>query len=142
MPKKYVVQLSTHQRSQLYALIQKGRASARTVRRAYTLLLADEQQPAAIIAAILHTSGVTVTLTCKRYLTAGLEAALYDRPRPGARRKLDGRHEAPLVALACSAPPAGRERRSLRLLADRWVELGIVEHRSSATVRRVLKKTR
>jgi hypothetical protein len=142
MPKKDVVQVSTPQRRQLYALIPKGRASARTVRRAYTLRLADEQQPAAIIAAMRHTSGVTVTLTCKRYLTAGLEAALYDRPRPGARRKLDGRHEAPLVALACSAPPAGRERRSLRFLADRWVELGIVEHRSSATVRRVLKKTR
>ncbi len=142
MPKKYVVQLSTQQRSQLYALIQKGRASARTVRRAYTLLLADEQQPAAIIAAMLHTSGVTVTLTCKRYLTVGLEAALYDRPRPGARRKLDGRQEAHLVALACSAPPAGRERWSLRLLADRLVELGIVENLSYATVRRVLKKTR
>jgi transposase len=142
MPKKYVVQLSTHQRSQLYALIQKGRASARTVRRAYTLLLADEQQPAAIIAAMLHTSAVTVTLTCKRYLTAGLEAALYDRPRPGARRKLDGRQEAHLVALACSAPPAGRERWSLRLLADCLVELGIVENLSYATVRRVLKKTR
>jgi transposase len=91
---------------------------------------------------MLHTSAMTVTLTCKQYLTAGLEAALYDRPRPGARRKLDGRQEAHLVALACSAPPAGRERWSLRLLADRVVELGIVEHLSYATVRRVLKKTR
>jgi transposase len=142
MPKKYVVQLSTHQRSQLYALIQKGNAPVRTIRRAHTLLLADEEQPAATIAAMLHTSAMTVTLTCKQYLTAGLEAALYDRPRPGARRKLDGRQEAHLVALACSAPPAGRERWSLRLLADRVVELGIVEHLSYATVRRVLKKTR
>jgi hypothetical protein len=141
MPKKYVVQLSTHQRRQLYALIQKGNAPVRTVRRAHTLLLADEEQPAATIAAMLHTLAMTVTLTCKQYLTAGLEAALYDRPRPGARRKLDGRQEAHLVALACSAPPAGRERWSLRLLADR-VELGIVEHLSYATVRRVLKKTR
>jgi len=142
MPKKYVVQLSAQQRSQLYALMQKGHASARTIRRAYTLLLADEEQPAATIAATLHTSAVTVTLTCKRLLTAGLEAALYDRPRPGARRKLDGRQEAHLVALACSAPPAGRERWSLRLLADRVVELGIAEGLSYATVRRVLKKTR
>jgi hypothetical protein len=115
MPKQYVGQLSTHQRRQLYALMQKGRASARTVRRAYTLLLADAQQPAASIAAMLHISGVTVTLTCKRSLTTGLEAALYDRPRPGARRKRDGRQEAHLVALACSAPPAGRARWSLRL---------------------------
>jgi transposase len=142
MPKKYVVQLSEHERGQLYALIQKGHASARTVRRAHTLLLADERHPTNTIAAMLHTSAVTVTQTCKRFLHAGLEAALYDQPRPGARRKLDGRQEAHLVALACSAPSAGRERWSLRLLADRIVELGIVEAVSYATIRRVLKKTR
>jgi Homeodomain-like domain len=142
MLKTYVVQVSTHQRSHLYALIQQGRASARTVRRAYTRLLADEPPPAALIAAMLHTSGVTVTLTCKGYLAVGLEAALSDRPRPGARRRRDGRQEAHLVALACSAPPAGRSRWSLRLLADRLGAWGIVENLSYATVRRVLKKTR
>jgi transposase len=142
MPKKYIVQLSEDQRGLLYALIQKGNAPARTVRRAHTLLLAHEQQPAQTIAAMLHTSAVTVTQTCKRFLTAGLEAALYERLRPGARRKLDGRQEAHLVALACGPPPAGRERWSLRLLADRIVELGIIETVSYATVRRVLKKTR
>jgi len=142
MPKKYVVQLSEDQHGLLYALIQKGNAPARTIRRAHTLLLADEQHPAQTIAAMLHTSAVTVTQTCKRFLTMGLEAALYDLPRPGSRRKLDGRQEAHLVALACSAPPAGRARWSLRLLADRIVELGIVETVSYATVRRVLKKTR
>jgi transposase len=141
MPKKYVVQLDEHQRGLLYALIQKGHASARTIRRAHTLLLADEQQPVQTIAAMLHTSAVTVTQTCKRMRSAGLEAALYDRPRPGSRRKLDGRQEAHLVALACSTPPAGRERWSLRLLADRMVELGLIEEVSYATVRRVLKKT-
>jgi transposase len=141
MPKKYVVQLDEHQRGLLYALIQKGHTSARTTRRAHTLLLADEQQPVQTIAAMLHTSAVTVTQTCKRMLSAGLEAALYDRPRPGSRRKLDGRQEAHLVALACSTPPAGRERWSLRLLADRMVELGLIEEVSYATVRRVLKKT-
>ncbi|SRR6266487_5014875 len=142
MPKKYLVQLSEDQRGLLYALIQKGNAPARTVRRAHTLLLAHEQQPAQTIAVMLHTSAVTVTQTCKRFLTAGLEAALYERLRPGARRKLDGRQEAHLVALACGPPPAGRERWSLRLLADRIVELGIIETVSYATVRRVLKKTR
>jgi transposase len=142
MPKKYRVQLSDHQRELLYALIQKGSAPARTVRRAHTLLLADEQQPTQTIAAMLHTSAVTVMQTCKRFLTAGLEAALYDRPRPGSRRKLDGRQEAHLVALACRTPPAGRDRWSLRLLADRLVELGIIEAVSYATVRRVLKKNR
>jgi transposase len=142
MPKKYIVQLSEDQRGLLYALIQKGNAPARTVRRAHTLLLAHEQQPAQTMAAMLHTSAVTVTQTCKRFLTAGLEAALYERLRPGARRKLDERQEAHLVALACGPPPAGRERWSLRLLADRIVELGIIETVSYATVRRVLKKTR
>src|SRR5919198_5911195 len=140
MPKKYVVQLRDDQRELLYALIQKGNAPARTVRRTHTLLLADEQQPVQTIAAMLHTSAVTVTQTCKRFLQAGLEAALYDRPRPGSRRKLDGRQEAQLVALACRRPPAGRDRWSLRLLADRLVELGIVDDISYATVRRVLKK--
>jgi transposase len=140
MPKTSAVQLSDHLRGLLYALIQKGNAPARTVRRAHTLLLADEPQPTQTIAAMLHTSAVTVTQTCKRFLTAGLEAALYDRPRPGSRRKLDGRQEAHLVALACSTPPAGRDRWSLRLLADRLVELGIMETVSDATVRRVLKK--
>jgi transposase len=140
MPKHYVVQLNDPQRGRLCALIQKGNAAARTVRRAHTLLLADEQQPTQVIAAMLHTSAVTVTQTCKRFLTAGLEAALYDRPRPGSRRKLDGRQEAHLMALACSTPPAGRDRWSLRLLADRLVELGIIETVSYATVRRVLKK--
>jgi transposase len=140
MPKKYVVQLKEHQRELLSALIQQGNAVAHTVRRAHTLLLADEQQPVQMIAAMLHTSAVTVTPTCKRLLTAGLETALYDRPRPGSRRKLDGRQEAHLVALACSMPSAGRDRWRLRLLADRVVELGLVEDVSYATVRRVLKK--
>jgi putative transposase len=140
MPKKYVVRLSDQQRGLLYALIQKGNAPARTARRAHTLLLSNEEHPVHTIAAMLHTSAVTVTQTCKRMLTAGLAAALYDRPRPGSRRKLDGRQAAHLVALACSAPPAGRHRWSLRLLADRVVELGIGEDLSYATVRRVLKK--
>jgi len=122
MPKRYVVQLSDHQCGLLYALIQKGNAPARTVRRAHTLLLANEEHPVRTIAAMLHTSAVTVTQTCKQFLTAGLEATLYDQPRPGSRRKLDGRQEAHLVALACSTPPAGRDRWSLRLLADRIVE--------------------
>jgi transposase len=142
MPKKYVVQLCDQQRGLLYALIQKGTAPARTIRRAHTWLLADERQPAQTIAAMLQTSAVTVTQTCKQFLTAGLEAALYDRPRPGSRRKLEGRQEAHLVALACSMPPVGRDRWSLRLLAGRVVELGIVETISDATVRRLLKKPR
>ena len=104
MPKKYLVQLSAHQRSQLYALIQKGHASARTLRRAHTLLLADEEQPAATIAAVLHTSAVTVTQTYEQHLAAGLKAALYDRPRPGARRTLDGRQDPQRIGQRKAAP--------------------------------------
>jgi putative transposase len=122
MPKQYIVHLSEDQRGLLYALIQTGNAPARPVRRAHPLLLAGEQQPVQTNAAMLHTSAVTVTQTCKRLLHAGLEAALSDRPRPGSRRTLEGRQEAPLVALACRTPPAGWDRWSLRLLADRLVE--------------------
>jgi homeodomain-containing protein len=140
MPKTYVVPLRDDQCELRYALIQKGTAPARTVRRAHTLLLADEQPPVQTIAAMLPPSAVTVPQRCKRFLHASLETALSDRPRPGSHQKLDGRQAAHLVALACRTPPAGRELGSLRLLADRMVELGLVDALSYATVRRVLKK--
>lgn len=142
MPKPYVVHLSEHQRGQLYALIQMGHASARTIHRAHTLLLAYEQQPVQTIAAMLHTSAVTVTRRASGFCTRGWRPRCMIRPRPGSRRELDGSQEAHLVALACSTPPAGQDRRSLRLLADRMVELCIIETVSYATVRQVLKKTR
>jgi hypothetical protein len=110
MPKKYVVELRNDQRELRYALIHKGNAPARTVRRAPTLLLADERQPVPTRAVMWHPSAVTATQPCQRVVTEGLEPALYDRPRPGSRRKLDGRQGAPLVALAWSTPPAGRGR--------------------------------
>ena len=78
----------------------------------------------------------------KRLAEEGLEAALHDRPRPGARPKLDAKGEATLIALACSDPPEGRECWTMQLLADRLVELGVVEAISDETVRRTLKKTR
>jgi hypothetical protein len=108
MPKKSVVPWSAQQGGWLYALIQKGKAPAPTARRAHTRLLADEPLPAQPIAAMLHTAAMTVTQTCQRYLSAGLEVARDDRPRPASRRQLDARHEAHLVALAWSTPPAGR----------------------------------
>jgi hypothetical protein len=80
------------------------------------LLVADEQQPVQTIAAMWQTSDITVTQTFKRCLQAGLEAALYDRFRPGSQRKLEGCQEAQLMALACSGPSTGRDRWSLRLL--------------------------
>jgi len=126
MPKPYGVQVRGHQQELLYARIHKGNAPARTVRRAHTLRLAEEPQPVQTSAAMLQTSAVTVTQTGKRVLQAGLDAALSDRPRPGSRRKLAGRQAAQLVALACSTPPAGRGRWSLRLWADRLAALGLL----------------
>jgi hypothetical protein len=110
MPKTSVVQSREHQRELLSALLQQGHAAARTVRRAHTRLLAAAQQPVPMIAAMWHTAAVTVTQTCTRWLTAGLETARSDRPRPGRHRTLDGRPAAHPVALAWRTPPAGRGR--------------------------------
>lgn len=82
----------------------------------------------------------TVERIRKRFVEEGLEAALSERPRPGATRKLNGHQEAYLVALACGDPPEGKKRWSMRLLADRLVELGVVDGISDETVRRTLKK--
>jgi hypothetical protein len=97
--------LNEHQRGLLDALTPTGNTPARPIRRAPPLLLADVQRPAPTIAAMLQTAAVPVTQTCKRWLTAGLEAARDERPRSGARCKRDGRHEAHLVAVAWSTPP-------------------------------------
>jgi transposase len=88
----------------------------------------------------MNAAVTTVERTRKRFVEEGLEAALSERSRPGARRKLDGHQEAYLVALACSDPPEGKKRWSMQLLADRLVEVGMVEEISDETVRRTLKK--
>ena len=82
----------------------------------------------------------TVERTPKRFVEGGLERALNESPRPGGKRKLTGKQEAYLLALACSDPPEGKKRWSMQLLADRLVELEIVEEISDETVRRTLKK--
>ena len=139
--KLYRVDLSEQERTSLLALIQKGKAAARKVRRAHLLLLAAEGQSDRQIAAALHTGTATVERLRKRFVEEGLEAALSEKARPGARRKLDGKQEAFLVALTCSAPPQGRRCWTMQLLADRLVELGLVEAISDETVRRRLKQT-
>ena len=139
--KLYRVDLSEQERITLLALIQKGKATARKVRRAHVLLLAAEAKGDRQIAVALHTGTATVERLRKRFVEEGLEAALSEKPRPGARRKLDGKQEAFLVALTCSAPPEGRRCWTMQLLADRLVELGLVEAVSDETVRRLLKQT-
>ena len=145
--KRYVVRLTHQEREHLEALVRRGRAHARKLLYARILLKTDasETGPAWTderIADALETSTDTVARERRRFLEDGLEVALMPK-KPGRprRRVLDGRAEARLVALSCSEPPEGRGSWTLRLLADRMVELGVVEALSRETVRRTLKKT-
>lgn len=144
MAKIYQVKLTTEQRTMLHATVNKGSAKAQRQRRARTLLLADAGRSDQAIAAALQIGRATVERTRRRFFEEGLEAALSRRAqaRPSRRPKLDGQAEAHLVALACSAPPEGHARWTLRLLADRLVVLEVVTACSHETVRQTLKNTR
>jgi transposase len=144
---KYVVRLGSEEWEQLTALVSKGRGAAAVLRRARVLLKADVGQHGpgwtdAKIVEALDVSQSTVYRVRQAWVEEGLEAALH-RKKPTGRqyRKLDGRQEAHLIAVACSAPPRGRKRWTLRLLADKLVELEIVGSIGAETVRRTLKKT-
>lgn len=138
--KLYIVDLSDEEREQALELTRKGKGSTRKVTRARILLKADEGWTDEQIVAALDTSVRTVERTRKRFVEGGLEKALKDDPRPGARRKLDGRGEAHLIALTCSEPPDDHDHWTLRLLAGRLVELGVVDSISHEAVRQTLKK--
>jgi transposase len=146
MYKKYVVRLTEKERSELETLVRRGRAHTRKLLYARILLKADADGPDRWtderIAEAFEVSAATVARERRRFCEDGLEVALMPK-KPGKprRRVLDGRAEAHLVALACSDSPEGREHWSMRLLADRMVELGYVEALSHETVRRTLKKT-
>jgi len=139
--KKYVINLSDEERQQLLEMTRKGTLKARQFKRAMILLKADEGLTDEQIVAALNVSRPCVERIRKRYVSDGIERALNEDPRPGQRRKLDGRAEATLVATACSDAPEGHEHWTLRLLADKLVKLGVVETVSHETVRRTLKKT-
>lgn len=140
MKKVYVVDLTPQEREELLSLLKGGQARVRKTNRARILLLADEGRTDKDIAQALLTSVSTVERTRKRFVEGGLERALNESPRPGGKRKLTGKQEAYLVAVACSHPPEGKKRWSMQLLADRLVEMGVVEEISDETVRRTLKK--
>ena len=140
MTKVYVVDLTPDEREELLGLLKGGHARVRKTNRARILLLADEGRTDEEVAEALLTSVSTVERTRKRFVEGGLERALNESPRPGGKRKLTGKQEAYVVALACSDPPEGKKRWSMKLLADRLVELEIVEEISDETVRRTLKK--
>ena len=115
---KYKVELTEAERSRLNEVSQRGKASVRTVKRALSLLKADQGLRDREIADVLLVNAATVARARKRYVEEGLEAAINDRPRPGQERKLDGKQEAHLIAFACSAAPAGHTHWTLQLLAD------------------------
>ena len=138
--KKYRVKLEVDEREHLLEMTRKGEIGARQMKRAQILLKADEGWKDADIIKALNTSRSTVERTRKRLVEGGLDKALKEDPRPGQRVKLEGKAEAHLVALACSDAPGGRAHWPLRLLADKLVELGVVESVSHETIRQTLKK--
>ena len=141
MPKKiYIVDLTKEERTQLLGFIKSGKQSARKLNRARILLLADEGKADREIAEALHTGTATVQRTRQRFVEGNLEGALNERPRLGGQKKLDEKGEAILETLAQSKPPAGRKRWTLQLLADRLVQLKLVDSISYETVRQELKK--
>ena len=149
MPKVYRVTLTADERGELEALVRKGTGAAQRLTRARILLKADQGDegpawPDEAIADALDVTTRTVGNVRRRFVEGGPTAALNRKPqcRPSKVRLLDGRAEARLVALACSVPPAGRDHWTLQLLADRLVELRVVDAVSADTVGRCLKKTR
>jgi transposase len=147
MKKKYPVNLTRTEREHLRSLIAAGTAPARKLTHARILLKADQspEGPAWVdeeVAEAVEVSQPTVSRVRKQFFEEGLEAALNRRPpNREYHRKLDGKQEAHLIALACSEPPEGQARWSLRLLAERMAELEVVDDLSYQTVRRTLKKT-
>ena len=147
MRKRYTVMLSEVERARLHTMIGRGVAPASALTHARILLKANQGEAGpswtdAAIAVALEVNPATVARIRQQYVTTGLDAALQRKP-PARQyhRRLDGAQEARLVALACSAPPEGRKRWTLRLLADRLVELEVVETVSYETVRQALKQT-
>lgn len=141
MRKKNVVSLKPKERKQLQQLLTKGIQKARTITRCRILLMADKGKTDTQIIDALNTARNTVRTVRYRYVHDGLEAAIKEQSRPGAPNKFTGRDKAKITALACSKPPEGRNRWTLRLIADTMVELNIVDNISHQTIKRVLKKT-
>lgn len=147
MEKRYRVTLTELERRDLQKLVSVGRSSARKLARARMLLLADQAEGGSAksdpeIVEALGCGRASIERIRKQFVEEGLEAVL--EPKPSQRvyeRKIDGKAEAHLIALACSAVPEGRGQWTLRLLSDQMVVLGYVDSLSHETVRRVLKKT-
>jgi hypothetical protein len=145
MNKKYLVTLTDEERQRLQTLVSQGHAAARRITRAWILLKADASAgPGWLDEQIRQTFGVglvTIYRVRQTFVEEGLEAVLTRQPKARHRhRRLDGDQEAHLIALACSKPPPGRRRWTVRLLTSKFVELGCVERVCPETVRQTLKK--
>jgi len=136
----HIISLKEEEREELKQYLRKGKSSARSLTRARILLLADEGLDDEKIAGALKVSKSTISRIRTRYCESGLDFALYEKARSGAPPKIDGRIEAQLTLLACSEPPDGRSRWTVRLLADRLVEMDVVDSISHMSVQRLLKK--
>ena len=136
----YFVNLTDEERQLLQGMTRKGTLKARQFKRAMILLKADAGLTDPQIVEAINVSRPTIERIRKRFVEGGLEKALNEDPRPGQRRKLDGRGEAILIATACSQAPEGHDHWAMRLLAGKLVELGVVESISHETVRSTLKK--
>ena len=137
---KYRVALAEEQESRVRSIVRQGKHAARKIRRARSLLHSHEGMAGTRVADLLNVHPNSVYRTRRLFVTEGLDAALEEGPRPGQPRRLDGRGEVILIALACSPPPEGNAVWTMQLLADGLVEMGVVESISDETVRRTLKK--
>ncbi len=146
MEKKYIVRLSKTERETLLDVVKKLKGSSQKVRRAQILLKADVRGPNWTDAKIADAFGCrvqTVENLRKRLVTEGFDIALHGKPRetPPRQKVLDGKQEAKVIAMRLGTPPKGYANWSLRLLAERVIELGLVESISHETIRQTLKKT-
>ena len=146
MNKKYIVRLTAEERSELEDLVKKGKTQAYRIKHANILLAIDADGPEWVdgrAAEAYRCNPNTVKNIRRRFAEHGLEAALgrKEQERPSRRRIIDGEKEARLLAIACSQPPAGRAKWTLKMLADELVALEVVDSVSEQTVRRTLKKT-
>lgn len=142
MSEKHIVTLDNTERDTIERMLTKGKSAARRLKRANILRLAHLNYTDEEIKVAVPTSIASIERTRAKFVLGGLEWALAEEPRTGAPAKLDGKQEAFLVALACTTPPSGRECWTMQLLADRLLQLQIIEHPiSDETVRRALKKT-
>lgn len=141
MTKKYIVTLKAEEHAALDLLTRKGKVAVRRLARATILRMAHEKFTDQEIATALKVSIATIERTREKFVLGGLDYALQEDPRTGAPRKLDGKQEAFLVALACSTPPQGHSCWTMQLLADKLLERAVIEQPLSAeTIRLALKK--